>query len=152
MPPFFVPDCDEADWENLYVKLALVAGRAPCDPERRIRAIDFVHDGWTWTAEVGSQLRGTIARERRVRGTTVARSEHKTDPATVLAIFPGTPWIVVTNAWSDRKVVSYWVNPFLAGQPASVKYFSPRNSRPAPLASMSETTDSSAGRLAARGI
>ncbi len=42
----------------------------------------------------------------------------------VLAIFPGTPFKVVTNHRIPGNVRSAWENPFMAGEPKSVAYFS----------------------------
>lgn len=46
------------------------------------------------------------------------------DSASVLAIFPGNPYIVVTDAGRTGGLLSRWVNPFMAGKPRSVAYFS----------------------------
>jgi hypothetical protein len=47
------------------------------------------------------------------------------DPAVVLAIFPGVPWLVVTDARPVGTKLSAWVNPFMAGRPERFEYFSP---------------------------
>lgn len=47
-----------------------------------------------------------------------------TDPAVVLAIFSGTLFMVVTNHWRNAPVESGWLNPFVAGQPSEIGYFS----------------------------
>jgi hypothetical protein len=93
--------------------------------DRRIYSIHFNHDGEEWIATVGEQLRGTRTRTRRRGGRNVDVTNELRDPATVLAIFSGTPFFVVTNARPITGLVSAWVNPFMAGQPNSVSYFDP---------------------------
>lgn len=45
------------------------------------------------------------------------------DSAQVLAIFPGNPYLVVTNYRITDGVRSAWENPFMAGRPTSVTFF-----------------------------
>ena len=91
-------------------------------PERRIYSITFVHDGEEWTATVGEQLRGIKHRVTRSKGQQLERTTPISDAAMVLAIFPGAPYIVVTDKGINQKY-SKWENPFMAGSPVTVKYF-----------------------------
>jgi hypothetical protein len=90
----------------------------------RIYSITYVHDGEDWTATVGETLRGVRHRSTRSRGKKIERTLQLTDPAIVLAVFPGTPFMVVTNHRLAGNVGSAWGNPFMAGQPKSIMYFS----------------------------
>jgi len=47
------------------------------------------------------------------------------DPATVQAIFPGVPWLVVTDGGPAQGGGSKWANPLMVGQPERVEYFAP---------------------------
>jgi len=91
---------------------------------QRVYSIAYTHNGEEWVATVGQQLRGVQRRKVRSGGTSVERECPVADPATVLAIFPGSPYIVVTNHRIAANVVSKWENPFMAGQPKSVTRFS----------------------------
>ena len=104
-----------------YAELAEWCGRAP--DARRIQSIDYLHDGVIWRATVGEPLRGTKTQRRRRGGKAVDVSTPVSDPATVLAIFPGTPYLVVTNGRPLTDLVSWWANPFMAGKPEVVRYF-----------------------------
>lgn len=121
---FFVPlvrDSNEA--EAAYAQLADSCNVTVPAPHERIYRITFVADGGEWTATVGEKLVGTRAKRQ---GSGRPAREVKiplTDEATVLAIFPGTPFLVVTDARPLGDHVSKWVNPFMAGQPRSVTYF-----------------------------
>ena len=128
-PQFFVPtvipEVTPDNQESVYAELARWCGRAVPSPERRVYSITFVHDGERWTATVGESLRGKRTRTTRSRGTRVEREQSVSDPAVVLAIFAGIPYMVVTNhRIGGRRVGSAWENPFLAGEPESVTYFS----------------------------
>jgi hypothetical protein len=122
MTTFFVPNSRDGKDEELYATLAKMAGRAPQPPGERIESISWTHDGEEWVATVGQQLRGTKIQMRTRQKKRVSVTERLSDPATVLAIFPGTPYLVVTNKGLDA-VRSYWENPFMAGQPNSVRFF-----------------------------
>jgi hypothetical protein len=125
-PQFFVPAPAKPDkQESAYAEFAKWCGRAVPGPESRIYSITFVHDGEEWTATVSESLRGKRIRSTRSRGVKVEREQPVSDPAVVLAIFEGLPYMVVTNhRLGGRNVGSAWENPFLAGQPKSVTYFS----------------------------
>ncbi len=91
--------------------------------ERRIRSITFVHDGTEWTATVGEPMRGVHRRQVRGKGGAIETSEPRSDPATVIEIRAGTPYIVTTNEGRPSRVGSAWENPFMAGRPRKVEYF-----------------------------
>lgn len=120
---FFVPAATPEDIDEVYASFAEMCHTSLPPPDRRIYSIRFIHDGEEWTATVGEQLRGTRTRTRQRRGNKVEVTNQLSDPATVLAIFSGVPFHVVTNAGPITGIVSAWVNPFMAGQPESVSYF-----------------------------
>jgi hypothetical protein len=124
-PRFFVPAATEEERESVYAEMAAICGRAVPPLDRRIYSITYVHDGEEWTATVGEQLRGTRPAVTNRRGKKVQREQRFHDPAKVLAIFAGYPYMVFTNhRVGGRSVHSAWENPFLAGTPKSVIYFS----------------------------
>ena len=121
---FFVPAATPEKTEEVYASLAKMCHRSVPDATERIYSIRYTHDGAEWTATVREELRGTRTRNRRRKGQSVEVTEQLSDPATVLAIFAGTPYMVATNA-RLAGVRSAWENPFMAGQPNSVTYFDP---------------------------
>ncbi len=120
---FFVPEVDAAETESLYAALAAFSRSQVPPANQRIYSIEFVHDGEEWTATVGKQLKGFKTRTRRRKGKKVEVPTGISDAATVLAIFAGSPYLVVTDARPIRDVASAWVNPFLAGRPKEVEFF-----------------------------
>jgi len=121
---FFVPHTTTPeDAEKAYAALAEFAHTPVLPMNERIFAITYAHDGTVWTAQVGSTLHGVRTLRRRRSGRMVDVTERVSDPATVLAIFPGNPYLVVTDARPLGNGVSGWVNPFMAGQPRSVTRF-----------------------------
>lgn len=124
-PHFFVPAATIEDQESVYADFARWCGRVVPSPNRRIYSITFIHDGEEWTATVGEPLRGKRFRTSRSRGMGIESEQPISDPAIVLAIFPGSPYMVVTNhRLGGRNVGSRWENPFFAGEPESITYFS----------------------------
>ncbi len=123
-PQFFVPEVTPDNQESVYVEFASWCGRAVPSLERRTYSIIFVHDGEEWTATVGESLRGKRFHTTRSRGMKIERERPVSDLAVVLAIFPGIPYMVVTNHRIGGNVGSAWENPFLAGEPKSITYFS----------------------------
>jgi hypothetical protein len=92
----------------------------------RVYSITFDHNGEEWTATVGKILKGLSRKTIRVKGEyqTRERVEHLSDPALVLAIFPGVPYVVITNhKLASLSVGSEWENPFFA-RPRVVARFS----------------------------
>lgn len=120
---FFVPHAVEGKDEELYEQLAKLAGRPVPSAAERIASIRWMHDGDEWTAVVGAQLRGTRTRMRTRQRKRVEVTTPLSDPATVLVIFPGSPWLVVTDAPPIGPSRSRWVNPFMAGVPTSSTRF-----------------------------
>lgn len=123
-PEFFVPAAEPDNQESVYADLANWCGCAFPSPSERIYSITYVHDGEEWTATVGAPLRGTRHKIGRSHGKKVEHTIPLSDPAIVLAIFPGVPFMVVTNHRLAGNVGSAWENPFMAGQPRSVIRFS----------------------------
>lgn len=123
VPAFFLPRAaDDEQAERLYEALAEFAGCAPAPPGRRVASITFGHDGATWVAEVGAEVRGQRTTSSLRRGELVERTETLTSTARVLAIYPGTPHLVVTDAQPITGTPSEWANPFPA-QPDEVVLF-----------------------------
>lgn len=123
MTEFFVPFADGEMTETVYSQLAVVCRCAVPFVCERIREIHWTHNGDYWVATVGEKLRGRSVRRRRRKGGNVEVTTRLTDPATVVAIFPGSTYYAVTNARPIGPVVSHWVNPFMAGHPTAVLRF-----------------------------
>lgn len=123
-PAFFVPAATPDNQESVYADFAKWIGYPVPSPGKRIYSITYTHDGEEWIATVGERLRGTRLRTTRSRGKKIERTYPISDPAIVLAIFPGAPYMVVTNHRIAGNVGSAWENPFMAGQPTSIAYFS----------------------------
>jgi hypothetical protein len=123
-PAFFLPVATPETQEEMYADLAKWCHRSVPNIDKRIYSITYFHDGEEWTATVGESLRGVRRRTTRSQGKKIERTQPVSDPATVLAIFPGIPFMVVTNHGIEDNVRSAWVNPFMAGQPNAVSYFS----------------------------
>jgi hypothetical protein len=121
---FFVPAAESPEQaEEVYAQLAAWCSRPVPAASSRVRRIVWLHDGEEWVAEVGQTLRGTRSRRLRRQGQMREVSTPLSDPATVLAIFPGSPYFVVTNGPGVANVRSTWENPFMAGQPSRVELF-----------------------------
>jgi hypothetical protein len=127
-PCFFIPGVSQDREERVLAELADFAGATVPDHGKRIYAITYEHDGMLWKATVGECLRG----EKHTSSKRGVRNTSDSDPAKVLAIFAGKPFKVVTNAHPLGNVHSKWVNPFLAGNPESVIYFSAGSSAAGP--------------------
>ena len=123
-PTFFVPAATPENRESVYASFAEWCKCPVPTLEKRIFSITYVHDGEEWTATVGESLRGTRLRTSRSGGRKTERTSHLSDPAIVLAIFPGSPFMVVTNHRIAGNVGSAWENPFFVGRPTSISYFS----------------------------
>lgn len=119
----FVPNVEPESAEAAYQDLARFAACEPAPTGERIASISFRHDGNDWTATVGQSLSGLRVESKRRKGGRVQVKTRLSDAAVVLAIFAGRPYIVVTDARPLGEKSSYWVNPFMAGQPESVSYF-----------------------------
>lgn len=123
VPYFFVPAATAENQESVYAEFAKWCTRPVPDMAQRIYSITYAHDGEEWTATVGHNLTGVRCRTVRSRGQKIERTSQVGDPAIVLAIFPGVPYMVVTNHRIGGNVGSAWENPFMAGQPKAVVLF-----------------------------
>lgn len=125
MTRFFFPRADDDEQaERLYDALAEFAGAEPAPAGRRVHAIAFPHDGARWVARVGEELSGRRTTQQLRRGELIERTEHLASPSRVLAIYPGTPYVVVTDAQPITGTPSEWANPFTA-TPDEVTWFEP---------------------------
>jgi hypothetical protein len=123
MAAFFLPRAsDDEQAERLYDALAEFAGCEPAPAGRRVQAIAFGSDGARWVAEVGRELRGRRTTQRLRRGEVLEHTQELTSPSRVLAIYPGTPFVVVTDAAPITGAPSEWANPFTA-EPDEVTWF-----------------------------
>ena len=123
MAAFFLPRASDDDQaERLYEALAEFAGCEPAPPGRRVHAIAFDQDGARWVAEVGAELRGERTTQRLRRGELLERTETLTSATRVLAVYPGTSFMVVTDAQPITGTPSEWANPFPV-RPAEVTLF-----------------------------
>lgn len=116
-PKFFVPDVPpkktEAEWYEL---LAAFAGRQVPPRGQRVYSVSCTQDGESWTFTVGETSTGS--RLRTVGQGSLKREIESllSDPAKTLAIFPGNPYIVVTDQGILRHTPSAWANPFHMGE------------------------------------
>src|SRR3954453_14270187 len=115
MVAFFDPRAsDDEQAERLYDALAEFAGCEPAPPARRIRSIGVTQDGAQGGAEVGAELRGGRTTRQLRRGELIERTEPLTSTSRVLAVSPGSPFTVVTDAQPITSAASEWANPFPA--------------------------------------
>lgn len=122
---FFLPRAaDDEQAERLYDALAEFAGCEPAPRAQRVRSITFPEDGVQWVAAVGEELRGQRTTVQLRRGELIERTETLRDAARVLAVYPGTPFVVVTDASPITGTASAWANPFTA-KPDRVELFDP---------------------------
>jgi hypothetical protein len=119
---FFPRASDDEQAERIYEALAEFAGTEPAPVGRRVHAIAFTHDGAQWVARVGDELSGRRTTQQLRRGELIERTEHLSSSSRVLAIYPGTPHVVVTDAQPITGAASEWANPFTA-RPDRVTYF-----------------------------
>jgi hypothetical protein len=123
MAAFFLPRASDSEQaERLYDALAEFAGCEPAPRGQRVQSIAFAQDGAQWVAEVGKELSGQRTTQQLRRGELVERTETLASTSRVLAVYPGTPFVVVTDAQPITGTPSEWANPFLA-QPDQVTYF-----------------------------
>jgi hypothetical protein len=105
MTAFFVPGSADAGQpgadEAAYRRLAEIAGAVPAEPGRRIRLVAYRVGRESWTAEVGRKLSGTRPEHRRRKGEFTTTTEKLSGSSTVLAIFAGTPFTIVTDGDGD---------------------------------------------------
>lgn len=124
MPQFFVPGSNPDNCEETYASYAKWCGKSVPPSTQRLYSITYVHNGDEWVATVGETLSGKGYPKQKRRGNAHQRTMFLSDPAMVLAIFPGDPYFVVTNHRIAGNLRSAWENPFMAGRPTSVTYFS----------------------------
>lgn len=126
MAAFFLPRAsDDEQAERLYDALAEFAGCEPAPPGQRVQSIAFTQDGARWVAAVGQELAGRRTTQQLRRGELIERTEELSSASRVLAVYPGTPFTVVTDAQPITGTPSEWANPFTA-QPDQVTWFDPR--------------------------
>jgi hypothetical protein len=126
MVAFFLPRAgDDEQAERLYDALAEFAGCEAAPPGERVHSIAFTHDGARWTAEVGAELHGVRRTQQLRRGELIERTEQLSSPSRVLAVYPGRPFTVVTDAQPITGAPSEWANPFTA-EPDEVTLFDGR--------------------------
>jgi hypothetical protein len=106
---FFLPVTSAGEYEQRYVELARFAGASVPVPEARLRAVQWENNGEVWEAAVGELL---------VR---VKPAPRVQDSASVMAIFPGDPYLIVTSAQPLTSLRSSWNNPISAGVPPQVR-------------------------------
>jgi hypothetical protein len=115
MAAFFLPrSSDDEQAERLYDALAEFAGCEPAPPGERVHSIAFTHDGAQWVAQVGEELTGRRTTQQLRRGELIERTEELSSPSRVLAVYPGTPFTIVTDAQPITGAPSEWANPFTA--------------------------------------
>ena len=123
MVAFFLPRAsDDEQAERLYDALAEFAGCEPAPPGRRVRSITFTQDGARWVAAVGEELSGRRTTQQLRRGELIERTEELTSASRVLAVYPGEPYTVVTDAQPITRTPSQWANPFTA-RPDTITLF-----------------------------
>ena len=122
-PQFFVPSAEPDQQERVYGELAALAKRPVPDTGKRVYSITYRHNGEEWTATIGEPLQGVRPEKRNRKGARTEPERALSDPAIVLAIFPGVPHVVVTNHKIAGNVRSSWENPFLAGEVTKITHF-----------------------------
>ena len=123
MTAFFLPRAaDDEQAERLYEALAEFAGCEPAPRGQRVRSVRFTQDGARWTAEVGEELRGERTTQRLRRGELIEHTEVLASATRVLAVYPGTPYVVVTDAQPITGASSEWANPFTARPEEVVRF------------------------------
>ena len=126
MVAFFLPRAsDDEQAERLYDALAEFAGCEPAPPGQRVASVTFTQEGAQWVATVGEELSGRRTTQQLRRGELIERTEELSSPSRVLAVYPGAPFVVVTDAQPITGTPSEWANPFTV-QPDSVTLFDRR--------------------------
>ena len=120
---FFLPRAsDDEQAERRYDALAEFAGCEPTPADRRVRSIAFTTRAPNGVAEVGEELSGSRTTQQLRRGEFVERTDRLSSSTRVLAVYPGTPFVVVTDAQPITGASSEWTHPFSV-QPDRVSYF-----------------------------
>lgn len=127
-PKFFVPNVSEEEQESRYAEYAKICGRPLPEARKRVFGICYQHIDDDWVATVGERLTGTRYATNMFRGQFEPQKKALSDPALVLAIFPGAPGVpytVVTDGGVNANSRSHWGFPyFFAHEPRRVRYFS----------------------------
>jgi hypothetical protein len=113
-PLFFLPFLPQELAEASYAHMAEKCDKIAPGPAGRVYSISFVHQGALWVATVGKRLKGHRPRHK-------GKARLIEDTAMVLAIFPGNPYTIVTDALHSND--SNFKNIFF-GTPKEVEYFS----------------------------
>ena len=113
-PLFFLPFLPAELAEASYAYMADKCHKIAPGPGGRVYSISFVHQRVVWVATVGKRLKTHMSVHK-------ATARLIEDPAMVLAIFPGTPYCIVTDALHATD--SNFENIFF-GTPVEVEYFS----------------------------
>lgn len=124
-PRFFIPGVVPEKQESVLEKYAKAYGCPVPSPDQRVYSLTFDHDRVEWTATVGDHLRGTSRRTVRSRGKRIERTVSHSDPAVVRVILSDSScYKVFTDGGLAAGTASRWANPFLAGMPQRVDFFS----------------------------
>lgn len=124
MPAFFVPFKEPHEADAAFDSLAKSAGfEATLPRAKRIHLLRFAHNGEMWTAEVGKRLHGRRQGEILIAGKPVRRECETSDAAVVLAIFPGSPYVVITDGGRAECRLSRWSHQFTVGRPVQIVRF-----------------------------
>jgi hypothetical protein len=113
---FYIPGVEDDAAEERYAECAMLCGVAVPAVGERIESITFVHHGETWTATVGETLKGERVQTRQRNRRSAEIRTPLRDSATVLAIFSGEPYKILTDARPLTTLSSQWANPFDMGQ------------------------------------
>jgi|ERR1035437_7103825 hypothetical protein len=117
-PSFFMPAATPETRESVFAEYARRVGRSVPSMRCRVYSITYSADGELWTATVGETLCGIRPRRARSNREIPKPDARLTDPAMVLAIFPGEsgnqPNMVVTNH-KRGAYNSAWENTFMVG-------------------------------------
>ena len=121
--PGYAPD----QYEDVLIAYAQICSefmgrrvQVPAPSELR-RSITFQEeDGSEWTAAVGQTLRGEKTERRQVSGRMKDVTASLSNSATVMAIFPGDPALVITDGRGKP-----WSNPFEARSISASVTFDP---------------------------
>jgi hypothetical protein len=120
-PLFFLPAATPETQESIFVEFARLADRPVPATGERVYSITYTHNGEIWTSTVGESSRGF---RRKTMGKGRDQQEREiplADPALTLAIFPGNPYVVVTDhGIGGHHRGSDWANPFMVGE-SSIK-------------------------------
>ena len=84
--------------------------------------VPYFEEAARWVASVGEELSGRRTTRLLRRGELIEHTETLSSSSRVLAVYPGTPFVVVTDAQPITGTPSEWANPFTA-RPDEVTLF-----------------------------